>query len=381
MSRKPDLTDDPTGDDDVWRDAVWRDRIRRRLRRWFARNARDLPWRRNTTPYRVWVSEIMLQQTQVATVIPYYRRFLKAFPSVKSLAKADEQELLALWEGLGYYRRARSMHAAARVIVHEHGGRFPTAFDDVLALPGIGRYTAGAVLSIARNQRLPILEGNTQRVFSRWTGLPGNPSDTSVNKTLWTIAESMLPRKDPGEFNQAAMELGALVCTPKNPNCDRCPVAELCVANIEGLQSKIPGKLSRMQYEDRTEFAFLVAHPDEDNPSYLMHLLPEGVRWSGLWDFPRSNESAADSIDAAADDLGRQIGVPIVPRARLMSLRHGVTKYRISLQVHVARLRGSTSEVREGWRFVDVGDMAALAMSVTGRKIADALARQHNSVV
>ena len=166
--------------------------VRRQLLAWFAKCARDLPWRRESTPYRVWVSEIMCQQTQVATVLPYYERFMKSFPDIQKLAAAEEQVLLSHWEGLGYYRRAKSLHAAAKLIVADHGGSFPLEFEDVLALPGIGRYTAGAILSIADGQRQPILEGNTQRVFSRWIALRGNPADTMNNRLLWQVAEKML---------------------------------------------------------------------------------------------------------------------------------------------------------------------------------------------
>ena len=178
--------------DTVWLDSNWRSRLRRKLLDWFDQHARVLPWRSNPTPYRVWVSEIMLQQTQVATVLPYFDRFLQSFPSVSALASADEATLLSHWEGLGYYRRARSMHAAARQIVDKHDGVFPDRYEDVLALPGVGRYTAGAVLSISGNQKLPILEGNTQRVFSRWIALRGSIGESETTKFLWDFAQTML---------------------------------------------------------------------------------------------------------------------------------------------------------------------------------------------
>ena len=198
--------------DRIWLDSTWRAAVRRDLLRWFRRESRDLPWRVDSTPYRVWVSEIMLQQTQVATVIDYYHRFMKSFPTVRDLADASEQTVLSHWEGLGYYRRARSLHAAARKIVDEHEGEFPETYPEVLALPGVGRYTAGAILSIASGQRLPILEGNTQRVFSRWVANRAPVTERSATNLLWKIAEAMLPARDAGAFNQAAMELGALVC-------------------------------------------------------------------------------------------------------------------------------------------------------------------------
>jgi A/G-specific adenine glycosylase len=352
------------------------------LHDWFEQNARDLPWRRNPTLYRVWISEIMLQQTQVATVIPYYQRFLKSFPTVNKLATADEQTLLGHWEGLGYYRRARSMHAAAKQIAQQHNGRFPASYDDVLALPGIGRYTAGAILSIADDQRLPILEGNTQRVFSRWVAMRGAATASPATKLLWEIAEGMLPRKNSGMFNQAAMELGALVCTPKNPSCDRCPVSRMCRARLAGLQEEIPGKVSRVSYQDRTEFAMVIAGcgGKQKQPKYLLRPLPEGGRWAGLWDFPRTTEASFESVVAATPHLSDLVGVSISPGARLTTIRHAVTKYRISLHVHTADIGDQagapTRTWRPGrpWRFVSLSDMAQLPMSVTGRKIAELLA-------
>jgi A/G-specific adenine glycosylase len=375
-SRERQATTITPAHDDIWRDASWRSRVRRRLLDWFGHNARDLPWRRNSTPYRVWVSEVMLQQTQVATVIPYYQRFLKSFPNVHSLADADEQELLSHWEGLGYYRRARSMHAAARQIAESHGGQFPDSFDDVLALPGIGRYTAGAILSISRDMRLPILEGNTQRVFSRWVALRGSATESAASKLLWQFAETMLPRKNPGTFNQAAMELGALVCSPKKPNCDQCPIRGMCRARIAGLQDEIPGKVSRVAYEDRTEFALLVSDQrgKRKRPRYLLRPLPEGGRWAGLWDFPRTTDASFDSAAAAAVELSLCVGAPISPGAKLTTIRHAVTKYRISLHVHFANIEESKQIPGRPWRYVSLAEMSKLPMSVTGRRIAKMLA-------
>lgn len=366
---------------DVWKNSSWRSRVRRRLLDWFEQHARDLPWRRNSTLYRVWVSEIMLQQTQVATVIPYYQRFLESFPTVNDLAAADEQTLLSHWEGLGYYRRARSMHAAAKQIAQQHNGRFPDSYEDVVALPGIGRYTAGAILSIADNQRLPILEGNTQRVLSRWVALRAPSTDAAATKLLWNIAEAMLPRKSAGTFNQAAMELGALICTPKNPGCDRCPVANMCQARATGLQEEIPGKVSRVRYQDRTEFAMVIARQSgkPKQPAYLLRQLPEGARWAGLWDFPRTTEASFESLTAAATHLSDLVGAPIAPGPRLTTIRHAVTKYRISLHVHAADIGCRDSDPdrtwrpMRPWRFVALSGMAQLPMSVSGRKIAELL--------
>ena len=335
---------------------------------WYDRNSRRLPWRDDPTPYKVWISEIMCQQTQVATVIAYFERFVQRFPSIEELAAAEESELLVLWEGLGYYRRARSIHAAARQIVDRHGGRFPDRFDDVIALPGIGRYTAGAILSITSDQRLPILEGNTQRVFSRWIGLRGDPTATSAKQLLWEFAATMLPRRGAGRFNQAAMELGALVCTPRGPDCNHCPVRSRCVARIQGLQQEIPGKVSTIRYEDRTEFALVVADPQGN---YLVREMPDKGRWSGLWDFPRTD---AASVESAANWLRDELGTAVHVGSRLETFKHAVTKYRISLYVHEAVLSRSPHALPKPWRFVSAADLGELPMNVTGRKIARRLA-------
>jgi len=217
-------------------DTAWKQAFRRRLLAWFKRNARDLPWRRTRDPYAVWVSEIMLQQTQVVTVIDYFNRFLQTFPTIAALAAAPEEQVLRLWEGLGYYRRARQLHRAAQVIVREHDGKFPRTIDAVRSLPGIGRYTAGAILSIAFDAREPILEANTFRLYSRLLAYCGDPRGREGEKLLWEFASESLPNKGAGTLNQALMELGATVCTPRLPRCEVCPVVQLCPTFKAGLQ-------------------------------------------------------------------------------------------------------------------------------------------------
>jgi len=326
----------------------------------------------------------MLQQTQVATVIPYFERFLKRFPDVTALAAAEESELLSMWEGLGYYRRARSLHAAARQIVDRHDGKFPENYDDVLALPGIGRYTAGAILSISGDQRLPILEGNTVRVFSRWIGLRDPVDEAASKRLLWDVAEKMLPRTGASQFNQAAMELGALVCVPKQPVCEACPVAKGCVARREGVQATIPGKVTKIKYEDRTEFALVIARPAaaetaHNRPRYLCRPIPDDARWAGLWDFPRTSDTAVEvsSAAAAADELAVTIGVTPIVQTRICTLKHGVTKYRITLHVHESEWPADVDpddlDREQGWSWKTAGELKTLPMSVTGRRIVDRL--------
>ncbi|KAA5545171.1 A/G-specific adenine glycosylase [Roseiconus nitratireducens] len=348
--------------------------MRRKLLAWFDQNAREMPWRSDPQPYHVWVSEIMLQQTQVATVLPYYRRWMKSFPTVADLAAADEAELLRHWEGLGYYRRVRSLHAAAKQIMERHGGEFPLDFESVLALPGVGRYTAGAVLSISAGAKLPVLEGNTQRVYSRWIALRRPPSDPSATRLLWDVAQAMLPHRgaSSGTFNQAAMELGALVCTPTGPDCDSCPVRAHCQAAKQELQTEIPGKIKRLRYEDRTEFALIVDRKRRRETEYLMRPLPEGGRWAGLWDFPRPTEVGTETVDQAASWLAEQLGVPVDHGPRLRTLRHAVTRYRISLHIHRARLSEATSMADPPptpWQWVRLSHLDQLPMSTTGRQI------------
>ena len=329
----------------------------------------------------------MLQQTQVATVLPYYERFLKAFPTIDALAAAEEQSLLKLWEGLGYYRRARSLHAAAKQMVERHDGQFPLEFDEVLSLPGIGRYTAGAILSISDGQRLPVLEGNTLRVYSRWIALRSPPQEKNANELLWELATKMLPRKatkradvHSGIFNQSAMELGALICTPQQPDCLRCPVRTQCRTNQLGLQKEIPGKVSKTKYEDRTEFALVVSKRTSRDRAkgstdtaggnqYLVRPLPLEGRWAGLWDFPRPTKGDFESIESAADWLSSELGVTVRPGICLETIRHAVTKYRITLHVHEAKTR-LRKPPPAPWRWVSLDEMADLPMSVTGRGIA-----------
>jgi A/G-specific adenine glycosylase len=354
----------------AWHDARWRAQVRRRLLAWFAKDARQLPWRTWATPYHVWVSEIMLQQTQVATVIDYYQRFIAAYPTIADLAAADEQQLMRLWEGLGYYRRARSMQAAAKVIVQHHGGVFPDTYEQVIALPGIGRYTAGAILSIAAGGRLPVLEGNTVRVYSRWAALQRDVSTPAAKATLWEMAEAMLPRKGAGQFNQAAMELGALICRPKGPRCQECCVRSSCKAYALGLQDTIPGKVKQMQYEPRKEFAFVV--PIAGRGAVLLCRVPATQRWAGLWDFPRWTHGDAQTPHEAADALSRLLQIEIRPAALLTTIKHAVTRYRITLQVwRAAPIAASTiAGASDNFRAIPRGEFADLPLSVTGRKIA-----------
>lgn len=352
-------------------DASWLTRFRSRLRQWYAKHARDLPWRRSRDPYLVWMSEIMLQQTQVATVEPYFLRFRKAFPTIQALAAADEQDVLRHWESLGYYRRARQLHAAAKVLTDEHGGRFPADPEAVRALPGIGRYTAGAILSIAFDAREPILEANTVRLFCRLLVYRGQPTSSEAQRTLWAMAEAVLPRRRVGTFNQALMELGSQVCTPKAPKCDQCPVATLCEAKRFGLQDAVPARKPKKKFEEVHEVALIVRRRGR----VLLLRRPEGGRWAGLWDFPRyemDHEEEPALFHKLRDKLRTQTGIDVVPESHEKRLKHGVTRFRITLDGYSARFVASSNPPAGApeLNWVTPGQLAEYPLSTTGRKLA-----------
>lgn len=352
-------------------DAKWKQSLRRRMSVWFKRNSRDLPWRRTRDPYHVWVSEIMLQQTQVVTVIPYFERFISRFPTIASLAAAHEDQVLRLWEGLGYYRRARQLHKAARVIVDEHSGVFPRDSDSVKALPGIGRYTAGAILSIAFDDREPILEANTIRVLSRLIGYRGDTTSTEGQGVLWGAAEDFLPRKNAGDFNQAMMELGSEVCTPRDPHCDKCPVATLCPTQAQGLQDAIPAAKKKLKYEDVVEACIVVRRNDK----VLLRRCKEGERWAGLWDFPRfvSRASTITPLHRELCEGVRELtGYDVAIREHLKTIKHGVTRFRITLKCFEAEHLSGRMK-RGDFVWVRPTQLDGYALSVTGRQVADAI--------
>ena len=346
--------------------------VRRKLLNWFAAKQRDLPWRRNKSRYRIWVSEIMLQQTQVATVIDYYRRFMKRFPSIKSLAYADLDDVLRQWEGLGYYRRARQMHAAANAIMESYGGRFPNNYEEVIRLPGIGRYTAGAILSIADDQRFPILEGNTIRLYSRLLLMDSDPRSKENQKSLWEFAETILPRKHTGDFNQALMELGALVCTPTSPDCEHCPLQTHCPTFAQNKQRLIPAPSKKTNYLKTTEAVILVTR----NNRFLIRKCLPGERWAGLWDFPRYSVegNATDPHNRLQQQLFEDYGLVTTIRTLNHRIRHAVTRFRITLDCYeTTSLQGRLKTRGQEMRWLSPQQIHSMPMSITGRKIADRL--------
>ena len=359
-----------TGNPTELPDAAWRRRFRRRLRSWYAKHARNLPWRGLHDPYAIWVSEIMLQQTQVATVEGYFERFMQAFPTIEALAAADEHDVLRLWEGLGYYRRARQLHRAAKIVFEQHGGEFPRDARDAARLPGVGRYTAGAVLSIAFDAREPILEANTVRLFSRLLGYGGDPASVEGRELLWAMAALLLPRRDVGTLNQAMMELGARVCLPRRPPCDACPVASLCEANSLAAQSRIPRFKPKRRSEAVREAAVVIRRRSR----VLLVRCADDGRWAGLWDFPRFALRAKrpDALRRELiDKVRRQTGVTVAPGAHLGTIKHGVTRFRITLDCYEAEYVSSAdgNGVPAPMKWLRPGELEDYPLNVTGRKL------------
>jgi A/G-specific adenine glycosylase len=306
-----------------------RRRIRQHLLAWFRKSRRDLPWRRDRDAYRIWISEVMLQQTTVAAVIPYFERFLTRFPTLADLASASEQDVLRLWEGLGYYRRARDLHRAARLLAQDHSSTIPNDPEVLRQLPGFGRYTLGAVLSQAFDRRLPIVEANSLRVLCRLFGRRDDPRRGPGQRWLWQTAEEFLPQKHVGDFNQALMELGALVCTPTAPQCARCPLADDCVARRLGLQEQIPMKSKPPQMTEVHESAIVLRRGDE---VFLVQRPETANRWANLWEFPHGPLTPAETHEQAAQRLILELtGMKAELGSELLTLRHGITRFRITM--------------------------------------------------
>jgi A/G-specific adenine glycosylase len=345
----------------------------RRLLAWFAENQRRLPWRRDRDPYRIWVSEVMLQQTQVATVVPYFERFVQAFPTLSALAAADEQEVLRLWEGLGYYRRARDLHRAARQLVAAHGGVFPNDPARLRGVPGMGRYTINAVLSQAFDRRLPILEANSQRVLCRLFGRTEDPQRAPLKGWLWNAAEEVLPRKRAGQFNQALMELGALVCTPSAPRCGECPLRTKCQARQLGLQESIPYRAPPPQTVAVQEAAVVL----RQGPRVLLVQRPDSSRWARMWEFPHGELVKGETHEQAAVRLLRELtGFAGRLGPELTTIRHGVTRFAITLVCFEATYLGGyfRSAFYQKARWLEPAELSAYPVSSPQRRLARLLA-------
>ena len=336
--------------------------LRRNLLRWYEVNARPLPWRLTSDPYRIWISEVMLQQTTVAAVIPYFERWFAVFPTVKALAEATEQDVLRQWEGLGYYSRAKNLKKAAEKIVSEFEGDFPSDPEQLQSLPGIGQYTAGAIASFAFDRAAPIVEANTERLYARLIAYEQSLQNAAGKRTLWTVAEELVPSREPGLFNQAVMELGSQVCRIVDPECSDCPIRTCCEAFAGGLVDKIPLAKTRPKVTERTEVAVVARSGD----AILIRQRTESEQWAGLWDLPRIE--APRTATTTAFTTGRQPVLPgLFPEVEdaaatyfgqkatvthtLADFRYGITRYRVRLlcfEVTVAQ-RTDPPDERVAW--------------------------------
>ncbi|MCO6449983.1 MAG: A/G-specific adenine glycosylase [Caldilineales bacterium] len=350
-----------------------RDGFRQALNRWFQAHARDLPWRRQPSPYHVWVSEVMLQQTQAATVIPYYLRFIDRFPTVAYLAAAPIDYVLKAWEGLGYYRRAHNLHHAAKIVCAEHNGQLPRGEAELLALPGIGRYTAGAIRSIAFGIPAPILDGNIKRVLTRIFDIETSIDESETIRALWQLAEDLLDTENPGLFNEALMELGAIICLPQNPTCANCPVREHCLARKNGSQYERPVRSVRKRTPHFDVVAGVIQHPDG---RILIAQRPTDGMLGGLWEFPGGKVKNGESQVAALQrELSEELGIETEVGAHVISLDHAYTHFRITLHAYFARIRSGTPQSLgvADWRWVTADELDRFAFARTDRRIIEVL--------
>ncbi len=340
-----------------------------KLLRWYARHSRDLPWRRTRDPYAIWVSEIMLQQTQVDTVIPYYLRFLAKFPSVKALSKAQPGEVLKLWENLGYYSRARNLHTAAKEVLARWGGRLPQNAKDLLTLPGIGEYTASAILSIAFAEPVAAVDGNVSRVVSRLFALRSPLGSPESRRQVRDQVDRLLSQRHPGESNQAIMDLGATVCTPRQPSCSSCPLRTMCKAKEQGLEEQLPVPKKRATLSHKHMIAAVLS---DRKKRMLVLKRPAAGLLGGLWKFPGGEVREKESLnDAVRRTVREELGLSIRVEGALASIKHAYTHFRVTF--HVCRcvmVKGSPrpNEALE-WKWVSAEDLRRLALSKAERKI------------
>jgi A/G-specific adenine glycosylase len=307
--------------------------LRKSLLTWYERQGRDLPWRKQSDPYPIWVSEIMLQQTQVITVIPYYQRWLTQFPTIETLAIADLQNVLKAWEGLGYYARARNLHKAAQQIVRDYNGVFPTDLETVLTLPGIGRTTAGGILSAAFNQPVSILDGNVKRIFARLLALPLPPA--KALKRLWELSDRLIDPKHPKDYNQALMDLGATLCTRSRPSCDRCPWMQQCQAYSQGMQTQLPMRESSSPLPHKKIGVAVIRN---DQGLILIDRRPAQGLLGGLWEFPGGKIEPNETVEECIKrEILEEIGIAIEVKEHLITIDHAYTHFRVTLIVHHCR--------------------------------------------
>jgi A/G-specific adenine glycosylase len=340
----------------------------RKLLAWYQRHKRDLPWRRTSDPYSILLSEVMLQQTQVRTVIPYYHRFLEAFPNFQTLAKAPLDRVLKLWEGLGYYSRARNLHALANAVIKLPSQKLPASYDEILELPGVGRYTAGAVLSIAFNQNYPVVDGNVQRVLARAYGIDDDVTLPGTQKRLWDLAGTLVPSGHAGDYNQAVMELGALICLPRNPLCLTCPVRSECTAYKEGRQNELPVKRKKAAGPHKQIGAGVIWHEGR----ILISQRPLAGLLGGLWEFPGGKQEPGETIEKTiAREILEELGVKVEVGEKVAEVKHAYSHFSITLHAHHCRyISGKPKALGvEAWKWVAPAELINYAFPAANQPV------------
>jgi A/G-specific adenine glycosylase len=343
---------------------------------WFQKHQRDLPWRTRRTPYSTWISEMMLQQTQVQQVEPYFRRFINRFPTLSSLAKASTQDILKAWEGMGYYNRAGNLHQAAKLIVSRLGGKIPADFQELIKLPGIGRSTAGAILSLAYGQPFPVLDGNIRRVLIRFFYITKDPQKTDTIHKLWTISQSIIPRRNPGLFNEALMELGALICRPKNPDCTSCPLKNGCQGFHSGRPASLPIKRPKKPIPHFDVTAAVI----QNKKKILITQRPEKGLLGGLWEFPGGKKEPQESLEQCLKrEIQEELNIEIKVQGRFIQVRHAYTHFRITLHCFFCRkLKGRITPIGiQDYRWVYPEELDRYPFPRADQKVIEYLTKQN----
>jgi A/G-specific adenine glycosylase len=340
---------------------------------WFKSNQADLPWRRGRDPYRVWLSEIMLQQTQVETVIPYFERFLHQFPDIASLAAASLDQVLKAWEGLGYYSRARHLHQVARLLVEQFDGQLPSTVAELMKLPGIGRYTAGAIASLAFGEDAPLLDGNVIRVLSRLLNLAGDVSSSAVRRSLWQTAEALVPPGKAGLWNEGLMELGRRICTPRHPDCSHCPVKDYCLARQEGVQEQRPVKTRRQPLPHYEVAAAIIR---DRKGQILIAQRPIDKMLGGLWEFPGGKRERGETLtDCVQREIAEELGIQIEVGPQFAVVKHSFTHFKMTMTVYLCDyVSGAPQAIGcSAWAWIALDAFDRYAFPATDRKIIQAL--------
>ncbi|MEK6221285.1 MAG: A/G-specific adenine glycosylase [Chloroflexota bacterium] len=339
---------------------------------WYQKNKRDLPWRDDTDPYRVWVSEIMAQQTRLETVIPYFERWMARFPTIQSLASADQQEVLSIWEGLGYYSRARNLHHAARVVVETHAGVLPKYVKTLRTLPGIGRYTAGAIASLAFQLDEPIVDGNIKRVYARIFNIKAQVNTPAGEKEIWVIAEKLLPKGKSRDYNQALMDLGATVCAPQNPKCRFCPLTKECQAYSLGIQDTLPNKKVKAKIPHHIVTAAVI----KNKKQVLIAQRPQTGLLAGLWEFPGGKQEKYENLETCLRrEIKEELGVDIQLEQKIGIYNHAYTHFKVTLHAFSCRINKGKPQALEAdeLHWVELNQLQDFPMGKIDRMISQDL--------